>query len=161
MKMWTLGLLLSLALGRSPVLEGQHATVILLHGRGQAGKDLAQLEASWRDALARGLQASGLEPIPTSRVRFVAYKDIFEPGGEKFHCPEGAFVAGGLTEALRRGLRRLADGLATLEGLATAVAMERLADTRAYLTQGSVRCAVNSRLFQALTDSGGVVVVAP
>lgn len=154
-------LLLLLIFGRSRVIEGQPATIFLLHGRGQAGKDVAQLEASWRAALHQGMRDASLTPIADAQIKFVVYKDIFEPGGEQYYCPEGAYAAGGLTEALRRGIRILADGLARIEGVATAVALERLKDTREFLTQGRVRCAVNGRLVTALESSnGGRVLVA-
>lgn len=53
--------------------------LVLIHGRSQAGKDAAELKATWIDAWKKGLAKSGLTmPIPETQIRFPYYGDTLQ-----------------------------------------------------------------------------------
>jgi endonuclease G, mitochondrial len=62
--------------------ESQHRPLVLfLHGRGQLGRDTAELRAEWQGALETGISKLTQRPlIGPGDVRLVWYADVLDPG---------------------------------------------------------------------------------
>lgn len=144
-------------------LPAQPARILLIHGRGQKDRSTEELQREWFEAFSVGqAQLTGIRP-DTTAVRFVSYQDLFRPDAGPKLCAQGEYGTSGIGEGLRIALRKLADAFARIEGVSTAVADAFLEDTRAYLREGAVRCAVNRRLLGALAEGGvarNTVIVA-
>jgi hypothetical protein len=52
------------------------ATIVFVHGRGQEGKDPAELQRSWRAGLAAGLVKAGAPPVDAVASVFPFYGDL-------------------------------------------------------------------------------------
>jgi pimeloyl-ACP methyl ester carboxylesterase len=54
--------------------------ILMVHGRGMAGRDTAALRELWRDGLAAGAKSLSKQPVLADRdVRLVWYADVLEP----------------------------------------------------------------------------------
>lgn len=98
--------------------------LILIHGRGQAGKDPSQLKAEWLQALNTGLANQQLQlPIDETEVRFPYYGDVLraltsgasaEEAGDVIirgagSSTEDEFVRRALQEIVQERIRRAVD----------------------------------------------------
>ena len=73
--------------------------LLLVHGRGQGGKDRLKLEAEWMEALVKGLKMARLTLPPRTEVKLPFYGDKldefvqqFDLGADAAVVPKGPIV---------------------------------------------------------------------
>jgi endonuclease G len=84
------GIAVSTVAARSARREADSRPVILLlHGRGQLGRDTAQIRSEWERALEAGVRGLTRRPlIDADDVRLVWYADVLDPSSMSSGCDE-------------------------------------------------------------------------
>ena len=153
--------------------------ILLLHGRGQLGRDTTRTRAEWQDALEAGIWEMTKRPLITSSdVRLVWYADALDPMSSTTGCDTDARPRRQRPERAERAEQDDGDVLQLLLGVTSTLftslyesmpddsrsSMRALVGDVRYLGDHSRRCAVDRRiesaLAQAARESRPVVLVA-
>jgi endonuclease G len=140
--------------------------VLLLHGRGQLGRDTAEIRAEWQRALETGTAALTRRPLTESDdLRLVWYADLLDPAAAP--SPQAACSDNDVGLGPRRSAPEDADVLQLLLGVTSTLftslyesmppesrsAMRMLVGDVLYLGDRRRRCAVERRLETALAQA--------
>ncbi|MFN2564870.1 MAG: hypothetical protein ABR499_07675 [Gemmatimonadaceae bacterium] len=151
--------------------------IILLHGRGQLGRDTARVRAEWQNALETGIWALTKRPlIDSGDVRLVWYADILDPTSSAGGCDATARAS--RRQRSEPAAENDGDVLQLLLGVTSTLftslyesmpeesrySMRALVGDVLYLGDRWRRCAVDRRLDSALAhatrESRPVILVA-
>ncbi len=143
--------------------------VVLVHGRGEFGKDTAALRRTWQRDLDAAFAAGGIHRLRPEDVRIAWYADALDPESAN-DCGVGPGAATASAFEFGWGARDVVAGLlGVLEGLAGDSAREVRAARGAagellYLVDPRTRCAaeraVGTVIAKAVSERRPVVVIA-
>lgn len=133
--------------------------VLVLHGRGLAGRDTSTLRQQWQRALERGVGTTAERPLlEEGDVRLVWYADVLDPDAD-LGCHETVADLSGSVGAFG-DLQSVVGAFGSLLAWAAEAAsggerteMRALAGDLLYLSDRGRRCGAEQRLATALADA--------
>lgn len=133
--------------------------VLLLHGRGLAGRDTSALRKQWQRALERSIASTAERPLlEEGDVRLVWYADVLDPDAnlgchETMADARGSIGAFGDLQSVVGALGSLLAWAAEGTSGGERTEMRALAGDLLYLSDRGRRCGAEQRLATALADA--------